>query len=190
MTRISSTGRWHSSTRSARESSTRLACKGRGTSTPRPSSSREEDSDSLEARSAVNSDEEWVDTASDASSATSSHFTDPSKADRRGSSPPRSTSNDSSDEGEEVLAAPPCRACAELPHQCLCASGESSRPEVCFEGYVCAVGAQSFVVEIHFHAVPQNRTAFKPEVLPIVNELRKAETKKNSILANINDHSV
>ncbi|KAG2919582.1 hypothetical protein PC114_g6435 [Phytophthora cactorum] len=41
-----------------------------------------------------------------------------------------------------------------------------------------------------FTQYPQNRTAFKPEVLPIVNELRKAETKKNSILANINDHSV
>ncbi|KAG3093055.1 hypothetical protein PI125_g16959 [Phytophthora idaei] len=41
-----------------------------------------------------------------------------------------------------------------------------------------------------FTQCPQNRTAFKPEVLPIVNELRKAGTKKKSILAYINDHSV
>ncbi|KAG2880987.1 hypothetical protein PC129_g18743 [Phytophthora cactorum] len=37
----------------------------------RPSSGYEGDSDSLDARSAVNSDEEWVDTGLDASNATS-----------------------------------------------------------------------------------------------------------------------
>ncbi|KAG6944166.1 hypothetical protein JG688_00017220 [Phytophthora aleatoria] len=75
----------------------------------RPSSSYEGDSDSLDARSAVNSDEEWVDTGSDASSATSNRGYRSKQGRSEGSSPPRTTINDSSDEGEIVHAAPPSR---------------------------------------------------------------------------------
>lgn len=42
----------------------------------------------------------------------------------------------------------------------------------------------------HTHSqYPQTRTAYEPEVLSTVDELRKAGAKKKSILAYIHDHS-
>ncbi|KAG2774498.1 hypothetical protein Pcac1_g14929 [Phytophthora cactorum] len=119
-------------------------------------------------------------------------FTDPSKADRRGSSPPRSTSNDSSDEGEEGKRkrqrsrALTCEAQINACVQVVNPVGPKFALKVTF----VRLEHNHSLSKYTFTQYPQNRTAFKPEVLPIVNELRKAETKKNSILANINDHSV
>ncbi|KAG3140223.1 hypothetical protein PI126_g16124 [Phytophthora idaei] len=111
-------------------------------------------------------------------------FTDPSKADRRGSPPPRSTSK-----GKRKRQRSRALTCEAQINACVQVVNPVD-PKFALKVTSVRLEHNHSLSKYTFTQCPQNRTAFKPEVLPIVNELRKAGTKKKSILAYINDHSV